>query len=164
MCSWVRNYLLFKYSCNSLELTPSYMRFLSNIVHVSWGRGNWYVFESWGDGSQWIFFALRMPNSRKGVIPSRASSSINISSLFSGDCSQAFLLLPWFAKVGFLYPPPFPHGRPCSQNSRTILADGMIWCKYSTFPTLKQQLKAKIPKWGVTPCPLLKWLKIWCLG
>ena len=46
--------------------------------------------------------------------------------------------------------------RQCSQNSRTILADGMIWCKYSAFPTLKQQLKAKIPKWGVTPCPLLK--------
>ena len=102
------------------------------------------------------FFALRMPNSRKGVIPSRASSSINISSMFSGDCSQAFLLLPWFAKVGFLYPPPFPHGRQCSQNSRTILADGMIWCKYSAFPTLIQLLKAKIPKWGVTPCPLLK--------
>ena len=85
-----------------------------------------------------------------------ASSSININSMFSGDCSQAFLLLPWFAKVGFLYPPPFPLGRQCSQNSRTILADGMIWCKYSAFPTLKQQLKAKIPKWGVTPCPLLK--------
>ena len=64
--------------------------------------------------------------------------------------------LPWFAQVAFLYPPPFPHGRQCSQNSRTILADGMIWCKYSAFPTLKQQLKAKIPKWGVTPCPLLK--------
>ena len=55
-----------------------------------------------------------------------------------GDCSQAFLLLPWFAKVGFLYPPPFPHGRLGSQNGKTILADGMIWCKYSTFPTLKQ--------------------------
>lgn len=40
--------------------------------------------------------------------------------------AQAFLLLPWFAKVVFLYPPPFPHGRPCSQNGRTILADGMM--------------------------------------
>ena len=75
---------------------------------------------------------------------------------FWGIVSQAFLSLPWFAKVGFLYPPPFPHGRQCSQNSRTILADGMIWCKYSAFPTLIQLLKAKIPKWGVTPCPLLK--------
>ena len=43
---------------------------------------------------------------------------------FWGIVSQAFLSLPWFAKVGFLYPPPFPHGRPCSQNGRTILADG----------------------------------------
>ena len=40
--------------------------------------------------------------------------------------AQAFLLLPWFAKVGFLYPPPFPLGRQCSQNGRTILADGMM--------------------------------------
>ena len=85
-----------------------------------------------------------------------ASSSINISIKVWWIVSQAFLLLPWFAKVGFLYPPPFPHGRQCSQNSRTILADGMIWCKYSAFPTLIQLLKAKIPKWGVTPCPLLK--------
>ena len=116
-----------------------------------------------GGGSRNSLFALRMPtkqspsgNQGKGVIPSRASSSINISSMFLGDCSQAFLLLPWFAKVGFLYPPPFPHGRQCSQNSRAILADGMIWCKYSAFPTLIQLLKAKIPKWSVTPCPLLK--------
>ena len=67
-----------------------------------------------------------------------ASSSINISIKVWWIVSQAFLLLPWFAKVGFLYPPPFPHGRQCSQNSRTILADGMIWCKYSVFPCLKQ--------------------------
>jgi hypothetical protein len=103
---------------------------------------------------------LGLPSGTKCIMGTgkliHASSSININSMFPGDCSQAFLLLPWFAKVGFLYPPPFPHGRQCSQNSRTILADGMIWCKYSAFPTLIQLLKAKIPKWGVTPFPLLK--------
>ena len=72
-----------------------------------------------------------------------ASSSININSMFLGDCSQAFLLLPWFAKVGFLYPPPFPHGRLGSQNGRTILADGMIWCKYSAFPHSNTTVKGE---------------------
>ena len=39
--------------------------------------------------------------------------------------AQAFLL-PWFAKVVFLYPPPLPHGRQFSQNGRAIRADVMI--------------------------------------
>ena len=36
------------------------------------------------------FFALRMPHSGKGVIPSQASSSINISSMISGIVSHIY--------------------------------------------------------------------------
>ena len=72
---------------------------------------------------------VRMDGSRDPLVSIyvswvRGNSYIIISIMISVIVSQALLSLPWFAKVGFLYPPPFPLGRQCSQNGRTILADG----------------------------------------
>ena len=57
------------------------------------------------------------------------SHVLNISSMFLGDCFTAFLSLPWFAKVVFLYPPTFPLWRQFSQKGRTTLTAGLLCSK-----------------------------------